>query len=430
MSSSSTQVVKMKKSVLAACMTCPLCNKLVREATTISLCLHTFCRKCIYDKLSDEDVDTCPVCDVNLGCVPVEKLRPDHNLADIRAKIFPLRGRKVAAPEIAPANSPPAKVKERSLSLLVVSTPRVSMQAGVTGRRTRAGRKGSVPRSSSPVAEETLKKVEDSLDDHLDGSSSPETLNKIIQNKKQSSSAKSTNDQIHGEHTENDTEEREGKADMWKPLNTLVEAANRSKFSKSNLQGPSLAKTEPSGSGDLDIKMNKMNIEENGQGTEVQDVKSSVPSLPAPVKRKRVRPFNRKQSSASLPPSSSHVVVNEVRRNWKDGQVWFSLVAAEDQVEGAPLPQVDAAFLRVKNGNMPVLSIQKYLAKKLDLASEAEVEILCQGQPVMSNLKVSSLLDAWVQTSSSQKIHTFVGDSAKEFVMVLSYARKVTSPPA
>ena len=41
MSSSSTQVVKVKKSVLAACMTCPLCNKLVREATTISLCLHT-----------------------------------------------------------------------------------------------------------------------------------------------------------------------------------------------------------------------------------------------------------------------------------------------------------------------------------------------------------------------------------------------------
>ena len=59
------------------------------------------------------------------------------------------------------------------------------MQAGVTGRRTRAGRKGSVPRSSSPVAEETLKSVDDSLDDHLDGSSSPETLNKIIQNKKQ-----------------------------------------------------------------------------------------------------------------------------------------------------------------------------------------------------------------------------------------------------
>ena len=78
-------------------------------------------------------------------------------------------------------------------------------------------------------------------------------------------------------------------------------------------------------------QMNKMNIEENGQGAEVQNVKTSVPSVPAPVKRKRVRPFNRKQSSASLPPNSSHVVVNEARRNWKDGQVWFSLVAAEDQ---------------------------------------------------------------------------------------------------
>jgi len=67
-----------------------------------------------------------------------------------------------------------------------VSTPRVSMQAGVTGRRTRAGvRKGSVPRGGSPTAEETPKKEEDSGEDRQDGSSSPETLNKIIQNKKQ-----------------------------------------------------------------------------------------------------------------------------------------------------------------------------------------------------------------------------------------------------
>jgi len=35
------QVVKVQREEIAACMTCPLCNKLFRDATTISECLHT-----------------------------------------------------------------------------------------------------------------------------------------------------------------------------------------------------------------------------------------------------------------------------------------------------------------------------------------------------------------------------------------------------
>jgi len=33
--------VRVKRDKIAACMKCPLCNKLLKEATTISLCLHT-----------------------------------------------------------------------------------------------------------------------------------------------------------------------------------------------------------------------------------------------------------------------------------------------------------------------------------------------------------------------------------------------------
>lgn len=33
------------------------------------------CRKCIYDKISDEEIECCPVCNIDLGCVPLEKLR-------------------------------------------------------------------------------------------------------------------------------------------------------------------------------------------------------------------------------------------------------------------------------------------------------------------------------------------------------------------
>jgi len=39
--SMSNQVAKVRRNTIVACMTCPLCNKLFREATTISECLHT-----------------------------------------------------------------------------------------------------------------------------------------------------------------------------------------------------------------------------------------------------------------------------------------------------------------------------------------------------------------------------------------------------
>jgi hypothetical protein len=33
------------------------------------------CRKCIYQKFNDAELDRCPVCKINLGCTPAEKLR-------------------------------------------------------------------------------------------------------------------------------------------------------------------------------------------------------------------------------------------------------------------------------------------------------------------------------------------------------------------
>ncbi|KAK1309767.1 E3 ubiquitin protein ligase DRIP2 [Acorus calamus] len=42
-------VVRVRRDALSACMTCPLCEKLLREATTISECLHT-CQIIVYKK--------------------------------------------------------------------------------------------------------------------------------------------------------------------------------------------------------------------------------------------------------------------------------------------------------------------------------------------------------------------------------------------
>ena len=36
---------------------------------------YLVCRKCIYDKITDEELECCPICNIDLGCVPLEKLR-------------------------------------------------------------------------------------------------------------------------------------------------------------------------------------------------------------------------------------------------------------------------------------------------------------------------------------------------------------------
>ncbi|XP_038890117.1 E3 ubiquitin protein ligase DRIP2-like isoform X1 [Benincasa hispida] len=448
------QVVRVKREILEACMTCPLCNKLLKEATTISLCLHTFCRKCISEKLSDE-VDCCPVCNIDLGCLPVEKLRPDHNLQDIRAKIFPLKRRKINAPEISPLASLPVKRKERSLSSLVVNTPKVSMQSGgLTGRRSKnVGRKAAALRGCSFGSEEPLKKEEDSGEDHTPSSSSSDYMNKSVWHRRQDSSMAEPSNSLRHEHLENNVEAVEGKADLWTPLNCLVEAANRTKSSKLNFQGSSVAKLEPSNvaNGDVDAQeskekalslgapnyglyMPKTRNKEHGSNPKAKDNHNNgTTSLPESMKRKRLRATARNKAAASGELGSPAQVLLDAsaakcRRN---SPIWFTLIASEDSFRkgGFPLPQISTSYLRIKDGKMPVSSIQKYLVKKLDLKSEAEVEILCRGQPVRPTQQLQNLVDLWFRTASTaKKIPASVGSSAKDFVMVLSYCRKVQTP--
>ncbi|KAJ4719680.1 E3 ubiquitin protein ligase DRIP2-like [Melia azedarach] len=437
------QVVKVKRETVEACMLCPLCNKLLREATTISLCLHTFCRRCIYEKLSDEEVDCCPVCNIDLGCLPVEKLRPDHNLQDIRAKIFPFKRRKIQAPEIIPSISLPAKRKERSLSSLVVNTPKVPLHIGLTGKRTKgSGRKAAALRGCGFFVED---KKEDSAEDRPMSSSSPDSLNKTTQNRRQ---AEPSSEQRPNGDAENDGETIEGKADLWTPLNCLVEAANRTKSSKLNSHGASLVKSDLRNASHSELYMpetkakvelpdiaeseaylSRTKMKEHGQKAKFHDDKNGISLLPGPVKRRRLRAAARKREAGSdelCATAQAMLDASGTKHKRRNNPIWFSLIASEDQRGDASLPQISTCFLRIKDGQMPVSFIQKYLVKKLDLTSETEVELFCRGQPVVPTLQLHNLVDLWFRTAStSKKVPASVGSSAKDFVMVLSYCRKV-----
>ncbi|XP_042517976.1 E3 ubiquitin protein ligase DRIP2-like [Macadamia integrifolia] len=427
-----SQVVKVRKATLAACMTCPLCNKLLRDATTISECLHTFCRKCIYEKLTDEEADCCPICNIDLGCVPVEKLRPDHNLNDVRAKIFPFKRRKVKAPEVVPPISLPVRRKERSLSSLVVSTPRMSAQTGLTGRRTKAvARKSTTLRGSSFTIEDPVKKEEDAVEDRPGSSSSPETLNKIVQHRRQNSSATElSNHQMLNKEMENGAERWAGKVD-WKPLNCLVEAANRTKSFKFNSQG-SVAKSEPPSVSDSEVHVPKSKVKEQVNKSKVQDNKNGTTAPPGSGKPKKLHGISRKKASASKEPGLSLQAVVEassVKRDRRASPIWFSLVASGDQEGVAALPQIPSCYLRIKDATVPVSFIQKYIMTKLDLKSETEIEITCQGKPVIPTMQLYNVLDLWLEMgSTSKRVPVSVGASAKEFVMELGYGRKVQPP--
>ncbi|KAJ4851534.1 hypothetical protein Tsubulata_042886 [Turnera subulata] len=425
------QVVKVRRETIAACMTCPLCDKLLRDATTISECLHTFCRKCIYKKISDEGEDCCPICSIHLGCVPLEKLRPDHNLQDVRAKIFPFKRRKVEAPEVAPSVTIPARRKERSLSSLVVSTPKVSTQS-TTGRRTKPfARKASALRSSSFSIEKLGKKEEDHSDDCPESSSSLETHKKSKYNTRQNSSSAEPGQPAPDNEVGNGAESWDGKSDLWQPLNCLVEVANRSKSFKSSSQ-VSDAKLE-SQIVPNEPQALKSKYKENKDKPKAEDTKNASDTVASsPIESKKLHRIRRKKATSHVDPGFSSQAVLDAAGSKQEkgmGPVWFSLVASNDQEGDVPLPQIPASYLRLKDGNVPVSYIQKYLMKKLNLSSESEVEIKCMGQPVVPTSKLCTVVNQWLQTSSkSGRVLTSVGSSAKDYVMVLAYARKMLYP--
>ncbi|GAA0139861.1 ubiquitin-protein ligase [Lithospermum erythrorhizon] len=418
----SNQVVSVKREVIASCMTCPLCDKLLRDATTISECLHTFCRKCIFKKLSDEEYECCPICNIDLGCVPLEKLRPDHSLQDVRAKIFPYKRRKVEAPEIESSFALPLRRKERSLSSLVVSAPRTSAYGGLTGRRSKSARKAA--KGSTFSIEKPTKKQEDS-EDLPERSSSPETLKKFTQSIKQNSSvAEPSSCSASDKVLHNGFGTWDGKSDAWNPLSCLVEAAHRSKQTKFEQSGS--VKSEPSENGGY---VRKSKLKENGQKSKLEDEKNRRdPSISESEKPKKLRKVRQKKT-----PEFGHFNVSpqtvldgaNIKSEKRTNPIWFSLVASDDQEGDEPLQQISASYLRIKDGNIPVSFIQKYLVRKLDLRSEDEVEIRCMGRAIVPTWQLNHLVDLWLQSTSSDRVSAAIGSSAKDFVMVLAYARRV-----
>ncbi|CAH8282448.1 unnamed protein product [Eruca vesicaria subsp. sativa] len=387
-------VGKVKREKVVACMTCPLCDNLLRDATTISECLHTFCRKCIYEKITEDEIECCPVCDIDLGGTPLEKLRPDHILQDLRAKIFSLKRKREKAPELVSSITLPARRKERSISSLVVNTPRVSAQTGTTGKRTKSLMRKDVRGSGSFTKRTVKKEEEDSGDYHTESASSPETLKNFTQKKRQvkKSSYAEPNQSLSNRRNKDVAEPWDSKLHLWKPLNFLVDVANGTKSSSS--QGLELnPNSEHGNASHNDVQGNKTKAKDHKRKCKFEESANGDPTKTETAALKRTRRTRRKRSST-----------------FGDSRT-------------PPLP--DAESLKQERRNGP--GRRNITASDSSKLLENKVEIRCMGEPVIPTLQLHSLVELWLQTTTSkhERVTASIGSSAKEFVMVLVYARKL-----
>lgn len=168
-----------------------------------------------------------------------------------------------------------------------------------------------------------------------------------------SSVADSSKEQrLNDNDMEDDVKITEGKADLWTPLNCLVEAANRTKSSKSHSQGLSLAKSGLLDGPDCDTHLYetkprvdslnghhsevyrpKTKNKEHGLGIRIHDDKNVTSSLPVSVKRRRLTAARKRAATAGDFSTSAQAMLDTAgaKSNRRNGPIWFSLVASEDQ---------------------------------------------------------------------------------------------------
>ncbi|KAM0929665.1 hypothetical protein ACQ4PT_001676 [Festuca glaucescens] len=412
-------VVRVPRDALTARLTCPLCQDLFREASAFVECLHTFCRECIMKKIDDEEIASCPVCHIDLGIAPEEKLRPDHNIQNIRNKVFP-RKAEVDASKV-PNITSPAKRKERSLSSLVVETPKIATQTSLTGQRTKAVRRTTTSHITSLITNGTMKLLNNSegRDQKTEKTSAP-------QSSKMTTSANKT--QINADvvapnqPSSEDGENREtiDNEELQKPLHSLVTESGKRSLRLSLKRNYASAKEDKikSTKGELSIMKN------------VAADKVSITGIRAgkhPNKLKLVDE-NKGNSSESVSSNDKRTTEDSLRKSIEadlQGKPLNSCVEASRKTSlgSSSKSHGAAAKDKIKSTNGK-LSIRKDdTVEKLAIA-ELRLEILCNEWPICPSTTLHRLREQWLSRKPKQEVRAAVGGPAKEFVMELRYCRR------
>ncbi|CAL5208184.1 unnamed protein product [Lathyrus oleraceus] len=470
---------------------CILCDRTLRNAATISECLDTFCRECIERKIVDENLNHCPICNVDLGCSPLDKLRTDNNKKTMISKVLISTKEYFETDENVGSTQVVTKKRKNSRSSSQSNAKKAKKDSKKIKKEVKKGKKilqeprqlqeqvlitpqePKTPASEIAVAAGVKKDAKQQrgieiLDEvstilsarkaknvarkkfirtELDSTSQPdkatsdgkkedirprlETFTETPKIRfKSSSKPESSNQNSVFKNVSKDRAElrKEKAAAVSKPLNWFVETTNADEsLNNSTLQGNGLIPMLVDSSDNDDSRsVSKVDINKhcNYQTEAGGDQNESVPSKSSSLKFKIKRVDTNQEKRVRFSEDLNLPAPPETETKKEFGPIWFSLIASNDRELGA-LPQISSHYLRVKDGSLTVSYIKKYLVKKLDLASEAEVEILLGGKPVYCSMQVQNLMEMWLETMSKKEmIQTSVGSSAKDFVMVLSYGRK------
>ncbi|KAK1379910.1 RING-type domain-containing protein [Heracleum sosnowskyi] len=396
-SNNDPKTIPVRKEEMAKLLTCTICNNIFEDPVCITGCLHIFCNRCICKKIKKENLNRCPVCSVYLGCMPLDKLRPDHTWRAIREIIAPSLGPAVKVDdellsgEAEQSVPSPAKRKTGRLPSLV---NKGNISSPYSFRRNRkANARKAIPSQGSDSPTDNPEK---SVDGRSEGSRLSIDLNKSAQNK-QFSAGESSRQQIPRRGRKR-TQRTELVSNF---LNPLTEAGNIRNYDETVTEGASSSKA-----------ICKPEAKTSGKNLRNCD----VATRPTRKNRGQTKPVNVPQGLNFRAQTVADTSRNQHAK--RVAPVWLSLDSSVNQKGVEPLPQIPRCYLMIKDATLPVSFIKKYLSQKLNLDSEEEVEISLQGSPLPSNLELHAVVDLWLQQmSNSEEIKTKVGDSAKNFVM-------------
>lgn len=120
-------------------------------------------------------------------------------------------------------------------------------------------------------------------------------------------------------------------------------------------------------------------------------------------------------------------VISPPRRTETPG-LWLTLQAAPNQIREPILPQIAKSYLRIKDSNMKVEVVMKYLAEKLGIARSHQVELTCRGQVLPPLLLVKYVRETiWCSTALREEetpadLTSRRSSAATDHVMILCYS--------
>lgn len=146
---------------------------------------------------------------------------------------------------------------------------------------------------------------------------------------------------ISNKDLDNGAEQWPVKSDVWKPLNCLVEAANRTKTCNFTMQGGSAIKEEKIDDLDDEVHVHKSKIREHLHKQKVEDDKNdAIPTPSGLTKARRMNGARRKKATTNR-ELSSQVMLDAagVKNMRRISPIWLSLVPSDDQYVTVSIPK-------------------------------------------------------------------------------------------